>query len=1313
MNAKRKVVRSVFVVVVLSITGLMWLLAAPAGAAEHPAAAGDATGQIAIAANGAASVPSGTTSAYTINFECSSISATSCGTNPTITIPLSALGTNPSAMANWVYSSSSSISGLITSAGLDGNGNYVISLDPTKSATGSSETIQFNVTTPNNTTPNGTSWSLQPVFSSDDFEAPYTAPNAATTTATASANISTSKTTNDGGAVYVMGNDVIYNITARCNASGSTGNLYLTTGNLTDLLPSGLSFVSATPSTPTVTDNSDGTTSLEWDYSSSTAALPSGCSANGTGSTTYTVTAAIATGLPNNTSLVNTVTFTGTPLGSSTPLSTSANRPITAITTSPTNPFGSFGKTARGPLNIPNYGFAGTYPGNWIKPINSTPSSNPGSAEGEYTVNVSYTASRAFTTALADPVPCLDNFSDPVYSSNSPTQPVDTTVDNLCAHPAFDPTVVQVTSASLALAETDDNWAPTGIDTQGNPFQLTRVGSVSASSYFTVPSTEIGKVAAILLTQDNYLTDASMSMNVFGYGDSTLIGGDVLQDVATISAYPVTGGSPTSKTASAYLYIEPNPPQLGVYKSFGSIGAGPSGTTILNLSGFLATPSTPSGAVVITDLLPYGLSWANPPVASGTGSATFKVAPSNGGTSVSVTAKVEDISNFANTGRELIRVTLPASAFSSGFYTIKPPTNFVELNVPTAATTYNNTAQEFVQNIAGNTAESCGPGSGSGTSSTSTFQSSDPLDLSGDGLTNENFCSYSASLTVAPSGGPNFALLKTVQGDLDSTPKYPLGIGDASVGGSGVYTLTWQNTGGTSLKNPVIYDILPYVGDTGVSTGQATKARDSAFQPIFTGVSGSLPAGVTVEYSTSKNPCRPEVFPANPTCTDDWSTTPPADLSQVLALKFQSSGTYVAGSSFAVSIGVSVPKQYVNSVAWNSAAASAQQMNDYQMLGAEPPKVGLTAPAPALTPTLSTQISATQIDDGQSVTDSSLVGNTGGGSGTIDWQLVGPVKPNSQGTCDGLDWSGAATFDSGNVNFQGDGTFTTDSSTPTASGCYSYVQTLSGTGFAQDVTSAAGATNETVLVTTPTGLSVTKTADPTTATAGVPITYTITATNAGPGTAYGVLVTDKPVSDMKLLSVSTPQGTCNDSFPLSCEVGTIDAGQSVVIVAKAMPLVSGTVSNSVEITTTTPNTSPGDETHTTTDVHVRVDLGLQKRALQKTVKAGQKLHFQLIVSNRTDVPAIDVTVCDVMPKGLIFISASPHAAVKNGSFCWYFATIRAHTNKTITVITRALYGAVGRVVNSATLSGPDVFPKRARAGVTIKRHPPKKTPVTG
>jgi uncharacterized repeat protein (TIGR01451 family) len=1266
--------------------------------------------QITITPAVTAAVPSGQASNYSINFECSSVSGNTCGTGPTITIPIADVqpaGEDPDL---WTYAASSSTSGLINTASYDPTTqSYVITLNPAAVTPGTSYTVQFSLTQPNNTTANGTSWSLTPSFQTSDIPV-VTAPAPATGSANAQANLSVAKNTSDGGSVYVIGNNVIYNITARCNAGGATGNLYLTSGTLQDVLPSQLSYVSSSPEAdvhPAV--GSSGT--VQWTFANS-GSLPAGCSGDATGTTTFQLVATLNSTTTNNEQVPNNVTFGGIPVTQTNTISTTAQKVVTGITTSPpTGPGNFISKSAFGPLNVPNFGFAATYPGHWITPSNARPTNSVGSVEGSYTVNISYPASQAYTTALVDPLPCLDTVSGGgnVFGSNIQTGPITNdpaNVSDLCAHPAFNPTVVQVNSANLAAAVTGGNWVPIGIETDGTPVNLVQSGSAGSTTYFSVPAAQVGNIAAILLPSNTGLEDVQMSMTVYGYAAASLAGGDVLDNTATATAYPTSGSTgPVTQSQSANLYIEPSTPQLGVFKSFGALGSASGGTTPLNIRGQITTTAPLPGNVILTDLLPYGLSWANPVT-----SANFTITSSTG-VKTTVTATVQDVPNFQSGGQELIRITVPSAAITSGYYTISPPSGFINLTVPSGAQTYNNTIQEFVTGIAQNTQSLCGPGTGT---TASQFESSDPNNLSGTGVSNINYCQWSAALTVPPTGGPSFSLLKTVQGNLDSSPKFPLGVGNASEAGTGVYTLTWRNTGGTNLENPVIYDILPYVGDTGVTANQSTIARDSQFATIFTGVVGSLPAGVSVEYSQSTNPCRPEVFAnsANPSCVNDWSTTPPADLGDVKAVEFIGAANYAAGSSFSVQIGVQLPAGQVNTIAWNSAAADANDNNGNPLLPAEPPKVGITAPAAPLTPTVKTDVSDVHIQQGGSVHDTITVGNTGGASGTIDWTLVGPLAPNPDGSCTGLDWSGAATADSGSLAVAGDNNYTTADSTPTAEGCYSYQATLTGAAWSGPVSSDAGSDNEIVLLTDPALLTITKQANVKQVGLGKPVTFTITVTNSGTNDAYGVAVKDTPKTKMRFVSADTPQGSCGKDFPLTCDLGTVAAGKDVKIKVKAVPLTAGSVANSASVTSVNPDPAPPQETHATSTITTKATLKLTKTASAKSVKAGDRISFKIEVQNPYDTAVNRVLVCDAMPAGLAFTRSSQRTHAVNGQICWNVA-LGPHGHNSNTITAKALNGATRRVTNNATVSGPSVVTRKAHVTVTIIRKPPHTTPVTG
>ncbi len=69
-------------------------------------------------------------------------------------------------------------------------------------------------------------------------------------------------------------------------------------------------------------------------------------------------------------------------------------------------------------------------------------------------------------------------------------------------------------------------------------------------------------------------------------------------------------------------------------------------------------------------------------------------------------------------------------------------------------------------------------------------------------------------------------------------------------------------------------------------------------------------------------------------------------------------------------------------------------------------------------------------------------------------------------------------------------------------------------------------------------------------------------------------------------------------------------------------------------------------------------------------------------------------VCDRLPRGLVFASASVKTKISDGSVCWTVASIAPHAHRQATIVVRALAGSSGKLVNHATLSGP--FGRSAR-----------------
>ncbi len=99
-------------------------------------------------------------------------------------------------------------------------------------------------------------------------------------------------------------------------------------------------------------------------------------------------------------------------------------------------------------------------------------------------------------------------------------------------------------------------------------------------------------------------------------------------------------------------------------------------------------------------------------------------------------------------------------------------------------------------------------------------------------------------------------------------------------------------------------------------------------------------------------------------------------------------------------------------------------------------------------------------------------------------------------------------------------------------------------------------------------MSITQTAAPDPAIAGVPLTYTLNVANEGPDQVPGVTVFDTLPDTVGLVSATPDQGVCNVEVcggELWCELGALDAGQGATVAIEVMPWVVGAVTNSAEV----------------------------------------------------------------------------------------------------------------------------------------------------
>jgi len=230
--------------------------------------------------------------------------------------------------------------------------------------------------------------------------------------------------------------------------------------------------------------------------------------------------------------------------------------------------------------------------------------------------------------------------------------------------------------------------------------------------------------------------------------------------------------------------------------------------------------------------------------------------------------------------------------------------------------------------------------------------------------------------------------------------------------------------------------------------------------------------------------------------------------------------------------------------------------------------------------------------------------------------------------------------------------------------------------------------NNTASVTTNVGpqanLAITK-IGPTSVNAGQNIVYTITVTNNGPTAATGTVVSDSTPVGVAFISNT---GGCTNPYP--CNIGTINAGQSVVITSTynvPTTFSGGSVVNTASVTSAVndPNLTDNSSTATTTVVAGagNADVSVTKTG-PPSVSLGQTFSYTITVTNSGPASAANTFVDDPTPSGLVFAG---NAGACSGPFPCALGTLTAGQSVVITATYTVPANFAGTTItNTATVS---------------------------
>src|SRR5208282_114143 len=157
--------------------------------------------------------------------------------------------------------------------------------------------------------------------------------------------------------------------------------------------------------------------------------------------------------------------------------------------------------------------------------------------------------------------------------------------------------------------------------------------------------------------------------------------------------------------------------------------------------------------------------------------------------------------------------------------------------------------------------------------------------------------------------------------------------------------------------------------------------------------------------------------------------------------------------------------------------------------------------------------------------------------------------------------------------------------------------------------------------------------------AGTNYTYTITVTNSGYATASNVVASDMLPTNVTFVSASG-NGT-NNSGVISWSLGILVNGTASNLTLTVTAPASGNVTNVATVTSSTPDSNPGNNTSSPvgTTVTPVADLAVGKSG-PASVVAASNFTYTVSVTNLGPSQASGVVVTDTLPASVTFVSAS-------------------------------------------------------------------------
>ena len=232
-------------------------------------------------------------------------------------------------------------------------------------------------------------------------------------------------------------------------------------------------------------------------------------------------------------------------------------------------------------------------------------------------------------------------------------------------------------------------------------------------------------------------------------------------------------------------------------------------------------------------------------------------------------------------------------------------------------------------------------------------------------------------------------------------------------------------------------------------------------------------------------------------------------------------------------------------------------------------------------------------------------------------------------------------------------------------------------------------------------IGVGKTVDNASPAVGTMVTFTVTATNAGPSPATGVVVTDALPVGLTEVSATPSHGSYTSP---TWTVGDLNVGTPATLTIVASVDAPGALVNQAQKTqqTETDPNPTNDSASVSLNAAASANLKILKTQTQTRGAVGEALTFNIVVFNQGPSPATGVTVSDVLPPGMTFVSAAPAGVYDQATGIWTVGSLGVSSTAVLTLtVTITQPGTLTNTASIVSSDQPDPNPLDDASSVTI------------